>query len=205
MFSIGIFFVETEIAIADPLRAFFVVQSWALRGLCYIFVALLLFIDNDAVIAKQPKLLIYINFSSLTLVAFGVLYWLMVGLRVIENSLMLSLYWCFVLSQGVFCLKPVRDNKMAKYIQLLSQAEVSSVCHPFIHSVLIFPSVCALSSQIQNTLQSIVEESVEQGAEYELWLMTTTYCVFMQQKQQQHTTNHLWSVYFPLFIGSFQE
>lgn len=91
--------VEAEIAASDEMRNFFVFQSWFYRGMFYIFVGLLFIIEHSTI---NEALILFVNVSAICLIASGLVY----------------------VTMGLLCLKPIKDRKMARYIQLLSQAEI---------------------------------------------------------------------------------
>jgi len=98
-------FVELEWT--QAIRSLTVLQSWTVRGLVYVFVALVVFQEMGSFSATMlvARNLRIVQLPSVALFGFGVLYALM----------------------GVLCLKRVRDSKMARYIQLLSHLEVQAV------------------------------------------------------------------------------
>jgi len=97
--SAGVVFGEME---WNPIREFVLVQNWFSRGLAYIFVGLLALEETDEKGLSNATAEMFVSFAALGLVVLGMLYSLM----------------------GICCLKRIRDQKMARYIQLLSHAEV---------------------------------------------------------------------------------
>ena len=92
--------VLAEFELTEVVRTFIIVQNWITRGLAYIFVGLLAY-DHDETTLDSSSLA-YVNVTSLGLIGIGGLYMVM----------------------GVACMKKLRDDKMAKYIQLLSHTEI---------------------------------------------------------------------------------
>ena len=102
---IVITFVEMEWT--ESIRSLTILQSWTVRGLSYIFVALLVFQEMGSLSAKTltERNLRLVQGPPIGLFFFGLLYTCM----------------------GILCLKRLRDSKMARYIQLLSHLEVQNV------------------------------------------------------------------------------
>lgn len=100
--AVSIVTIEVEVAASDLLRNFFVIQSWSYRGMFYIFVGFLLLLDDDSYLATNNAVVKFVNISSICLMVSGFTY----------------------IAMGLLCLKPIKDRKMARYIQLLSQAEI---------------------------------------------------------------------------------
>jgi hypothetical protein len=97
---LGLGVILAEFETTEVVRTFMVIQNWITRGLFYIFVGLLAYDHED--ISLDASSSAYVSFSSLSLVFIGILYMVM----------------------GVACMKSLRDDKMAKYIQLLSHTEI---------------------------------------------------------------------------------
>ena len=99
---IGVIF--TELEMTEVARSFILLQNWIFRGVCYAFVGLLAMnysnVNENLDISSQ----LYVTVSSLSLVTMG------------------TIYSCM----GVLCLKRIRDDKMAKYIRLLSHLEIQN-------------------------------------------------------------------------------
>jgi hypothetical protein len=98
LLCIGVILAEFELT--EVVRTFIVIQNWISRGLLYIFVGLLA--NNHEETTLDENSLSYVNLSSLSLIFLGLVYMIM----------------------GGFCMKKIRDDKMAKYIQLLSHTEI---------------------------------------------------------------------------------
>jgi hypothetical protein len=97
--SIAIAF--TELEWTETLRTFILLQNWVTRGLAYIFVGLMAIEKHTNSVFKST-----LFWLGIGLIAFGGIYAFM----------------------GLLCLKRIRDQKMARYIQLLSNYEVSYHC-----------------------------------------------------------------------------
>ena len=96
--AVGVILCEFELT--ETIRTFIILQNWITKGLSYIFVGLLAYnhtktrLDNDS---EE-----YVKFSSLSMIILGSIYSMM----------------------GVFCMKKLKDDRMAKYVQLLSHLEI---------------------------------------------------------------------------------
>jgi ABC-type lipoprotein release transport system permease subunit len=91
-----------ELEWTESVRSFQLVQNWISRGLIYVFVGLLA-LDNDEEDLNY-SISEYIFIASLALIALGITYSFL----------------------GLLCCKRFKDEKMAKYIQLLSHLEVQN-------------------------------------------------------------------------------
>ena len=103
VFCAGIVFVEMEWVKA--LREIALVQNWISRGLFYIFVGLLAYEEQYEANThrwQSTAVFTYIETAASVMCWMGVTYSVM----------------------GIFCLKKIRDRKMARYRTALLQAEV---------------------------------------------------------------------------------
>ena len=89
-----------EFELTETIRTFMILQNWMTRGLSYIFVGLLAY--NHTEISLHSSAAAYVKFSSLSLIILGSIYSMM----------------------GLFCMKRLKDDRMAKYVQLLSHLEI---------------------------------------------------------------------------------
>ena len=101
LLCIGVILCELELT--EVVRTFIVLQNWISRGFAYIFVAMLAL--NHGTLNLDSTTMKYVEFSTSSLICLGSLYIFM----------------------GIFCLKKLRDDKMARYIQLLSHLEIQKV------------------------------------------------------------------------------
>jgi hypothetical protein len=86
----------------ESIRTFQLIQNWISRGLIYVFVGLLALDNNGEILDYSVS--DYVFFAPVSLIVFGVTYSIL----------------------GLLCCKRFKDEKMAKYIQLLSHLEVQS-------------------------------------------------------------------------------
>jgi hypothetical protein len=117
VFSVIAILIELEITSAA--RSSSLCQTWEYRGLGFVFLGLLhayTYLDEDFEI---PTVLFLLNVTAYSLIASGVGYVVL----------------------GLAKTKRIRDEKMARYIQLISYMEVS---------LSFFPPHC---SQVQNALR----------------------------------------------------
>ena len=91
-----------EFELTETIRTFMILQNWMTRGLSYIFVGLLAY--NHTEISLHSSAAAYVKFSSLSLIILGSIYSMM----------------------GLFCMKKLKDDRMAKYVQLLSHLEIQN-------------------------------------------------------------------------------
>ena len=89
-----------EFELTETIRTFTILQNWMTRGLSYIFVGLLAY--NHTEESLHSNTAAYVKFSSLSLIILGSIYSMM----------------------GLFCMKRLKDDRMAKYVQLLSHLEI---------------------------------------------------------------------------------
>lgn len=96
--AMGVIMCEFEVT--ETIRTFIILQNWITRGLSYIFVGLLAYNHTETILDRSSTS--YVNFSSLSLILLGSVYSMM----------------------GIFCMKKLKDDRMAKYVQLLSHLEI---------------------------------------------------------------------------------
>lgn len=120
-----------EMEWSEAIRTLSILQSWGIRGLCYVFVGLLIFQEFGGFsplpcTSRYPLLRV----SCVLLVILGLTYSIMVRTLIISHwwlkQRLLIQNWKFFF-QGILSLKKVRDTKMARYIQLLSHFEVTQL------------------------------------------------------------------------------
>jgi hypothetical protein len=122
-----------EMEWTETIRTTSLLQYWTTRGLFYIFIALFT-LQQYAEIPLSIRLLdvdIIVLILGTILACVGLLYCIMVSVnwyRILTNAYLS----CLCLSQGLFCLKKIRDQKMARYLRILSGFEV---CCSYIYVV----------------------------------------------------------------------
>jgi hypothetical protein len=104
VFSLAV--ILTELDWTAPIRNSILSQSWTFRGLFYIFIGLLEFVLHIDIHDWRGQLIpfsVVVSASFMTLV--GAIYSFM----------------------GIICLKKTKDERMARYIQLMSYLQVKMI------------------------------------------------------------------------------
>ena len=91
-----------ELEITEAIRSSAMLQNWVARGIFYIFLGLLALNNSNYNENLDSSAQTYVTAASLSLVTMGCIYSFM----------------------GLLCLKRLKDDRMAKYIQLLSHREI---------------------------------------------------------------------------------